>query len=231
MSRSPVLKGSSFTFSILQLFEADIDHALAYLQAKTQQAPSFFMHAPLVVDIGQVTGDIDYQTLNAGIEALHMRLVGVCGWRDDTQRKTIYQVGLAAVQSGIHCSLDPSVTVAKQASKHATHKPAQVVKTPIRSGQQVYARERDLIVFGTVSNGAEVIADGSVHVLGALRGRAIAGAQGNPEAQIICHNLQAELCSVAGTYWLSEQIESIHWQQSVVISKQQDSLHIEALKL
>src|SRR3546814_13352445 len=78
--------------------------------------------------------------------------------------------------------------------------------TPVRSGQQVYADNRDLTVLTTVGAGAEVIADGSVHIYGALRGRALAGAQGNEKARIFCRAFHAELVAIAGNYKVLEDI-------------------------
>jgi len=79
-------------------------------------------------------------------------------------------------------------------------------KTPVRSGQQVYAEGCDLTVLSTVSAGAEVIADGSIHIYGALRGRALAGARGNTEARIFCREFQAELVAIAGHYKVLDDI-------------------------
>ncbi len=80
-----------------------------------------------------------------------------------------------------------------------------VIDRPLRSGQQVYARDADLVVLGLVSHGAEVIADGSVHVYGALRGRAIAGAKGDLDARVYAQSLEAELLAVAGVFRTSEK--------------------------
>ena len=76
----------------------------------------------------------------------------------------------------------------------------------VRSGQQVYARERDLVVAAAVANGAEVIADGSIHVYGTLRGRAMAGAQGDETARIFCSDFRAELVAIAGHYRVFEDM-------------------------
>ncbi|MCP3705178.1 MAG: septum site-determining protein MinC, partial [Alteromonas sp.] len=82
-----------------------------------------------------------------------------------------------------------------------------------------------------VSAGAEVIADGSIHIHGTLRGRAIAGASGQTEAKIICNDLQAELVSIAGNYWLSDQIESEYWQKKTMFSMANDVLHVDVLAI
>lgn len=82
---------------------------------------------------------------------------------------------------------------------------ALVVERPLRSGQQVYARGRDLVVLAMVNPGAEVIADGHIHVYAPLRGKAIAGARGNAEARIFALSLEPELLSIAGVYRTAEQ--------------------------
>jgi septum site-determining protein MinC len=89
----------------------------------------------------------------------------------------------------------------------AERRPARVVTEPIRSGQQIYAEASDLIVMTTVSPGAEVIADGCVHVYGPLRGRAIAGARGDIHARVFCRRMEAELMAVAGIYAVADQMQ------------------------
>ena len=85
----------------------------------------------------------------------------------------------------------------------------------VRSGQQIYARDRDLIVSGAIANGAEVIADGSIHVYGGLRGRAMAGAQGDEKARLFVSDFRAELVAIAGHYRVFEQIPKDLEGQSV----------------
>ena len=93
----------------------------------------------------------------------------------------------------------------------------RLINHPVRSGQRVYSRG-DLTVVGSVSAGAEVIADGHIHVYGTLRGRAIAGAQGDESARIFCHRLEAELVSIAGNYKPNEEIEEEFRKKNVQIS-------------
>jgi septum site-determining protein MinC len=81
-----------------------------------------------------------------------------------------------------------------------------VVRQPVRSGQVIYAQRCDLIVLAPVNPGAQVIADGHIHVYGSLRGRALAGAQGRSDARVFCLSLEAELVSIAGEYLLADQI-------------------------
>lgn len=105
-----------------------------------------------------------------------------------------------------------------------------VVERPIRTGQQVYAEQADLIILGLVSEGAEIIADGNIHVYAPLRGRALAGASGNRQARIFIHNMQAELVSVAGIYRIFDQNLPAHLDKKPVqVFLQNDRLVISAI--
>lgn len=109
-------------------------------------------------------------------------------------------------------------------------KPTIVVSTPVRTGQQVYAEQADLIVLGIVSPGAEVIADGNIHIYAPLRGRAIAGASGDTKARIFVQSMQAELVSIAGVYRVFEQKLPPHLHRKAVqIELQDDRLAIGAI--
>jgi septum site-determining protein MinC len=104
-----------------------------------------------------------------------------------------------------------------------------IIAEPVRSGRQVYAAGGDLIVIGPVSPGAELLADGSIHVYGALRGRALAGVGGDPSARIFCHSLDAELVSIAGLYRVSEDFDRQIRRRPVQIYLKGDYLHIDPL--
>ncbi|PIE46096.1 MAG: septum site-determining protein MinC [Gammaproteobacteria bacterium] len=99
----------------------------------------------------------------------------------------------------------------------------KIIQQPIRSGQRVYT-QGDLTIIGSVSPGAEVIADGSVHVYGKLRGRAVAGAKGDTSAQIFCRQLDAELISIAGNYKPNEEISDVYRQKSVQIRLENEKI-------
>jgi septum site-determining protein MinC len=104
-----------------------------------------------------------------------------------------------------------------------------VYQAPVRSGQQLYARGRDLVVIGPVSAGAEVAADGSIHIYGRLIGKALAGAKGNTDARIFCTVFGAELVSIAGNYKLLENVPSELRGRSVQIALTSGKLTIEPL--
>jgi septum site-determining protein MinC len=100
------------------------------------------------------------------------------------------------------------------------------VTEPVRSGTQIYARGGDLIVTAAVSPGAELVADGNIHVYGVLRGRALAGAGGDAAARIFCTRLEAELVSIAGRYMVSEQLPASVQSAAVQIALVNDQLTI-----
>ncbi len=108
-------------------------------------------------------------------------------------------------------------------------KQPQLMTRPVRSGQQVYARDTDLIVMGQVGPGAEVIADNHIHIYGPLRGRALCGVSGNTEARIFCSSLEAELVSVAGNYRVLEAIPEDLRGKPAQIWLDQERLNIEPL--
>ncbi len=220
MSNIPDLKGSSFTLSVLHLSDNHIPNTIDFLKQKIEQAPAFFANAPVVINIAKVEGDIDFVQLKNGISEAKLIPVGISGCKDKRSQTLASEAGFAVMTA----SNSPTNAPAKMA-------PTKVVRTPIRSGQQVYAKDGDLVILNHVSAGAEVIADGSIHIHGTLRGRAIAGASGQKEARIICHDLQAELVSIAGNYWLSDQIESEFWQKKVMLSMHDDSLLFESLAI
>ena len=105
----------------------------------------------------------------------------------------------------------------------------RIIYQPVRSGQQVYAQNGDLIVLAQVSAGAEILADGNIHVYGPLRGRALAGVKGNTKARIFCHSLEAELVSIAGQYKISEDLQNENWKKPAQIHLEDETLTVKAL--
>jgi septum site-determining protein MinC len=99
------------------------------------------------------------------------------------------------------------------APEAAPARAAKIVTTPVRSGQQIYARGCDLVILSSVGAGAEVMADGHIHVYGPLRGRAMAGVSGDENTRIFCQSLEAELISIAGYFKTSEDLQTEHWQK------------------
>ncbi len=104
-----------------------------------------------------------------------------------------------------------------------------LIDKPVRSGQQIYARDTDLIVMGQVGPGAEIIADNNIHIYGPLRGRALCGVSGNASARIFCQSLEAELVSVAGNFRMLETIPEELRGKPAQIWLDKDRLNIEPL--
>lgn len=115
------------------------------------------------------------------------------------------------------------------AAPRGDSEPGLMQVASVRSGQQLYAEQRDLTVVGTVGAGAEVIADGSIHIYGALRGRALAGAQGMENARIFCREFHAELVAIAGTYMVADDFPRDLVGKAVQIRLEKGKLDISAL--
>lgn len=150
-------------------------------------------------------------------------------------------IATGAVSSGEATSTDaapapPQANTARADVAPAEPPPAMpttalVINKPLRSGQRVYARHTDLVVIGMVSQGAEVIADGNIHVYGPLRGKAMAGARGDTSARIFTTQLDAELLAVAGVYRVVEaKLDSSLHNQPALVSLDGETLHVDALR-
>lgn len=211
MSQTPIeLKGSSFTLSVVHLHDSQPEVIYQALQEKIEQAPAFLKNAPVVINVAALTAETDWIKLQQAISSTGLRVVGISGCKDERLKQAITQAGLPLLSEGKEQrrALDP-VAAAPSVVK------TKVVNTPVRSGQQIYARNSDLIITNGVSAGAEVIADGNIHIYGMMRGRALAGVSGDVQSQIFCTHLAAELVSIAGRYWLSDQIPASYSGQAV----------------
>lgn len=223
------LKGSSFTLSVVHITDQDITEVKRLLAEKVAMAPAFFRAAPLVINIEKLLRTPDFSAIAEVLRELDLVPVGVTGAKSDEARAAARAAGLAIVSTG-KAAVTQSLPEPKEAPTELLNLPGtKVHRGPVRSGQQVYAPNGSLVVLGAVSNGAEVIADDSIHVYGPLRGRAVAGAKGNESARIYCQQLMAELISVAGHYQLSAGLQGDNWEQAVTISLAGEQLTIDRL--
>lgn len=237
VERDNELKGTTFTISVLHLSDGNPARIRQLLEAKVAQAPQFFNCAPLVLNVERLTEIPDFEQLKELVESEDFVLVGITGTRDEAMKTAAKAAGLAVLVSGKSRKAEP-VAPAPTPEPEATpvapvQAPLEASKVhvgPVRSGQQIYAAGTSLVVLGSVSPGAEVIADDSIHVYGALRGRAIAGAKGNPQARIYCQQLQAELLSIAGTFQLSDALPAGLIQEPVHIRLDNEQLRIDRIK-
>jgi septum site-determining protein MinC len=192
-----------------------------------------FANAPIVIDVAELPDDVELPlaSLVERLRACKLVPVGMAN-AGGAELAHAVEVGLAIVQIGIGRGRGvdrPSVSARPEPAAAPTPAPSPppkrqerrpepkaaegepqistvTVKQPVRGGQVIYAQRADLVVLAPVNAGAQVIADGHVHVYGPLRGRALAGAQGMADARVFCQSLEAELLSVAGQYLLADEI-------------------------
>lgn len=208
--RSPAtfeIKSANLSALALRLKSAQLDLLAEELQTHYGELPDFFAGDPLVIDLAPLAPEqagqaIDFAQLVTLLRGYRLQPIGVRGGSAE-QMAAAAAVGLPdapdlRVQGG-----SPAATAA--AVPEPPVPGALVVERPLRSGQQVYARGRDLVLLAMVNAGAEVIADGHIHVYAPLRGRAIAGARGWDGACIFARAMQPELVSIAGVYRTSEE--------------------------
>lgn len=212
------LKGGLYPLTGLQLLNVDLSLFEEQLIHKIRQAPKFFHNAPLVIDLQTLGPSASTIHLDLFLKILHRHHlipVAVKG-ADPEQQKAATQAGLALL--GERAAIPSAPLTQSKAEESAKASNTRLITEPVRSGQQIYAPDGDLIVLAAVSHGAELLADGHIHVYGPLRGRALAGVTGNQNARIFCQSLEAELISIAGQYKISEDIAQTHWGLAVDIS-------------
>lgn len=239
MSQSPIeLKGSSFTLSVLHLHSEEPKLIKKALQEKMKQAPNFLNNAPVVINISTLTPSANLMAIYQVIHSVGLRIVGISGCTDPQLRRQVTEAKLPLLSEGksqkkAEIESEPVESIAESVQTSTpngpTFKKTRIIDTPVRSGQRIYAPNSDLIVTSNVSAGAELLADGNIHIYGVMRGRALAGASGDTESQIYCIHLQAELVSIAGEYWLSEQIPTDFIGKAARLCLVDNKLHIENL--
>lgn len=205
------LKGRLFTLTVLQIVDANEVNFAAQLQQMVNQAPNMFTMAPVVLDFSQCSLKlIDFAALKNHLKQKKLIAVGVQGLTEElSQQALLHDFAVFNASSNADKSINTGSTKKVNPPKDAliSNNQTKVITSPVRSGQQVYAKGSDLIVTASVSRGAELLADGNIHVYGCLRGRALAGIQGDSQVRIFCQDLDAELVSIAGVYALNDKIK------------------------
>lgn len=210
------LKAGTLNLPLLRLLSTDMNAVMKQLAAKVKQAPDFFRNIPVVIDLGMLSdrkSGVDLALLVGQLRSQGMFPIGIRGG-NNAQNEAAFTLDLAILsESTIKKStpVKPSFqTEHKKKNQYKTEslQGTMLVTEPVRSGQRIYAPGGDLVILASVSSGAEIMADGYIHVYGALRGRALAGVKGNEDCQIFCMDLQAELISVAGHYRVSESLDA-----------------------
>ncbi|HWT57585.1 MAG TPA: septum site-determining protein MinC [Rhizobium sp.] len=231
-ARSIRIKGRSF-LAVMLSPDLPIDDWLIRLDDLAARSAGFFLGRPVVLDVTDL--QIDRPQLKDLIAELAKRNVSIMGI--EGARPSILGAGMPpALKGGRSASdievqaNDPVDPVGKPPA--AEPRPAMqsiVIREPVRSGQSVIFPEGDVTVIGSVASGAEVIAGGSVHIYGALRGRAMAGSIGNASARIFCRKLEAELVAIDGIYKMAEDMAPNLRGQAVQLWLEDDAIMAEKL--
>lgn len=202
-----LLKGSMQTMTIMHLQCTDDQNIDSHLRYLSSQTPKFFNNLPVLLDLSAVAKDdelIDFDQLTATLKKYQLILLGVRNGTATQHTAAIdASIGILPARKTTPAHTDSALVSGKKKSFAST----QIITQPIRSGQQIHAKDADLVILNNVSEGAELLADGSIHIYGTLRGRALAGLSGNRQACIFCQDLQAELVAIAGHYRVNEQID------------------------
>lgn len=251
----PVLefKSSTFFVPVLILYSHDLHLIEQSLYEKISQAPDFFKNSPLIFDVqglNKENNEFDVTVLIELLRKIGLFPIGIRGGNEqqNNQAQTLFipvdtirsneinselaeeqeqEPAIAITEPEPESSPKTDVVVDKPAAvPKPTVVPTTLISHPIRSGQRIYAAG-DLIVMSQVSAGAEIMAEGNIHVYNTLRGRALAGVQGNKNSRIFCSDLQAELISIAGDYKTSEDLNDNVRKKPVQIYLQDRALIIK----
>lgn len=246
------VRGRSFTAVVLRLTGAADQAFYEALDSLMRQAPHFFVNAPLVLDLEQA-GTLqlkgDFVKVVRELRARRLSVIGIQNGTPD-QGTAAFGAGLITLQGGREAAIERAVRPAAAAatsgaangptlpepapaaaeSPAAEPAPSLVITEPVRSGQRIFADRGDLVVVSSVSSGAELIAHGNIHIYGPLRGRALAGVNGDRNARIFCQSLEAELIAIAGLYRTSDDLGATVRQHRVQAFLDGETLCIEPLK-
>lgn len=240
-ARSIRIKGRSFLAVVLSP-EPPFDEWILKLDDLATRSAGFFLERPVVLDITDLK--IDKKQLKALLAQLADRNVRIMGL--EGARPSLIEPGMPPAMKGGRPAADVEVPN-REAAPAATGDPAEsepilqepdtrppmtpsiVIREPVRSGQSVIFPEGDITIVGSVASGAEVIAGGSVHVYGALRGRVMAGSLGNGSARIFCRKLEAELLSIDGIYTTADELSPDLQGQSVHLWLDGDEIKAQKL--
>lgn len=221
-------KGGMLPMTVMELGTSDPERIGAQLAGKFSQSPAFFQHTPVVLSVERLDDTaLALERLCAVCRTHKLLPVAVRGGGEEI-KQSAWALGLGWFPpQNVREPLTP--VEAPLPTADAELGPGRIFRGTVRSGQQISAARGDLVVVGAVNAGAEVLAAGSVHVYGPLRGRALAGIHGDRDAGIFCRELHAELLSVAGTYKRLEDVVTSLLGTAVQVILREDQLSIEAL--
>lgn len=235
-------KSTSLVAPVLVLSSTDLVDIEQQLAEKVAQAPEFFKNSPVIIDLQKLAALAETIEVGQIVSILKTHGFLPIGIRGGTETHHAQAHALGLPVHSLHTqttpladkkpvnTLDvkPDITATASVDEAPKVLENRLITHPIRSGQRVYVKG-DLIVLAAVSAGAEIMAEGNIHVYGALRGRALAGVLGNTESRIFCSDLQAELVSVAGIYKLKDDLVKYPQQTPMQIVLEADSLNIQSI--
>lgn len=249
LTRKPIeIKISTVVAVAVILHESSIAVLEKALKGMTAGTPDFFDDEFAVIDVESIANQtLDWAKLIPLFKSFGLNPVAIRNAQDkDHESIRAHGLSIDVVSKPRHeieaatevqetqaapAAPAPTVEVAPAPQVVVKHQPAMVVDTPVRAGQRIYARGCDLIITASVNNGAEVIADGSIHIYAPLRGRALAGATGNTEARIFALSMEAELVSIAGIYRTFENgFPPLQAHQPVQVKLIGDSIEVSSIK-
>lgn len=210
------IKSGTFYMPVIQIQPgASTAEILLQLADRLAASPSLFRHAPVILDVSSLADhDIELESIVQCIRSQGAIPVALRTASEQVQARAD-AIGMANIAESGKLNDAPPATVLTQkpekplrSAKTTTPFLTRIVDQPVRSGQRIYAQDSDLVVLAPVSAGAEIMADGNIHIYSTLRGRALAGVKGNEASRIFCLDLQAELISINGHYKTSEQLEN-----------------------
>jgi septum site-determining protein MinC len=231
-------KSTSFSVPILVIFSPELTQIEQKIAEKIAQAPVFFKNSPVLIDLQPCNHQKQTVDLPALIKCLQEKKlfpIGICGGNPQ-QNSLALELNIPShTLRGRHsiskkALQNPSSTEVKKTHNNTSAETApppvenMLISHPVRSGQRIYAKG-DLPILSHVSAGAEVMAEGSIHIYGALRGKALAGVQGNSKSRIFCSDLQAELVSIDGHYKINDEIDK------GIISSQPTQIYLQDQQL
>lgn len=219
-------KASFFPCTVLQLLQYDLDAIQNQIQDTIQRAPNLFKGSFIIIDIEKLSTEISisFDKLKHILASNGIIPISVKGGNAEQQEAAILD-GLSIFSAS---KLNTAEIDKLKKVEQTLH--TKLVTHPIRSGMQVYAKDGDLIVTASVSPGAELFSNENIHVYGALRGRALAGVQGNTQARIFCRSLDAELVSIAGYYLTKEDMQMYTTKEGMVqIFLENEKVRIESV--
>ncbi len=237
------LRASNYSLLTLRLLTGRIEEVLPALGDQFQKAPGFLRFAPIAIGLDDIGDDrVDFPALIQGLRALEILPIGVTGG-SQMQRAAAAGAGLPTLRPAGQKETEvqaPAPVAAPPVAMSPPPAPAAPMPAPaaartlvvdqnVRAGQRIHAQGADLIVIGTVNPGAEVIADGNVHIYGALRGRAVAGAGEDGGARIFVQNFDPELVAIAGFYAVRDGLSGTPIGRGVIVRLEGEQLRFSPL--